>query len=195
MKKFLIVLLILAIIGGGGYGAYYFFFASNELDEEEIKNGWHIEVVNDYINKNKDIMKYIGKEAGIDVAFMIASLDNQIKAHDLSKFSVEEWEPYRKNFYPVNEEEKENNIADYQKAWKHHYMVNLHHWDYWHNTDSVDKMSIEFVLEMCCDWIAMSMRFGGTAYKWYIDNKKDIVLGDKQTDWVTNILKIYYNIK
>ena len=54
MKKFLIVLLILAIIGGGGYGAYYFFFASNELDEEKIKNGWHIEVVNDYINIRKE---------------------------------------------------------------------------------------------------------------------------------------------
>lgn len=130
-----------------------------------------------------------------NVNFLLATVDTLINAHDMSKYKIEEWEPYRKNFYPVNEEEKENNIADYQKAWKHHYMVNLHHWDYWHNTDSVDKMSIEFVLEMCCDWIAMSMRFGGTAYKWYIDNKKDIVLGDKQTDWVTNILKIYYNIK
>ena len=53
MKKFLIFLLVLAIIGGCGFGAYYFFFA-NKLDIEEIKSGWHIEVVNDYINIRKE---------------------------------------------------------------------------------------------------------------------------------------------
>lgn len=50
MKKFIIIL-IMFIFVAGGFGAYYFIFDGNKrLNNEEIKNGWHIEVENEYIN-------------------------------------------------------------------------------------------------------------------------------------------------
>lgn len=161
-----------------------------EYIEEHINNvnkAWSL------MKKNKDIMKYIGKEAGIDVAFMIASLDNQIKAHDLSKFSVEEWEPYRMHHHSINDQEKIDSKADYEKAWEHHYTNNLHHWNWWAYNNQKDKMTLNYVIEMCCDWIAMSMKFGGDAYHWYLD-QTDIILGEKQKTWLINILTKYYGI-
>lgn len=161
-----------------------------EYIEEHINNvnkAWSL------MKKNKDVMKYIGKEAGIDVAFMIASLDNQIKAHDLSKFSVEEWEPYRMYHYSINDQEKIDSKSDYEKAWEHHYTNNLHHWNWWAYNNQKDKMTLNYVIEMCCDWIAMSMKFGGDAYHWYL-NQTDIILGEKQKTWLINILTKYYGI-
>ena len=55
-------------------------------------------------------------------------------------------------------------------------------------------MPFAFVVEMCCDWIAMSMKFGGDAYHWYLENKKEKDLGVKQDEWTRTILKMYYNI-
>ena len=40
----------------------------------------------------------------------------------------------------------------------------------------------------------MSMKFGGDAYHWYL-NQKDIKLGERQKEWVVNILKKLYAIK
>lgn len=50
MKKLGIILLILAL-AGGCFGIYYYFTNSdNSTNLAEIKEGWHIEVENDYIN-------------------------------------------------------------------------------------------------------------------------------------------------
>lgn len=149
-----------------------------------VKTAWEL------MKSSTDTMNYINS---IDDSVFII-VDNLISAHDMSKYGIDEWEPYRKNFYPIDEDEKEENISDFEKAWEHHYMNNLHHWDYWARTNSIDRMPFEFVIEMCCDWIAMSIKFGGTAYSWY-KKQKDIVLGKKQKEWVENILKKFYNIK
>ena len=155
----------------------------------------HISNVNkawDMMKKNSSCMDYIHS---LDKSIFITSMvDSLVSSHDMSKYGLDEWEPYRRNFYPVNDEEKNDNIASFEQAWEHHYMNNLHHWDYWCKTNSVDKMPLEFVIEMCCDWIAMSIKFGGTAYDWYT-KQSDIVLGLKQKEWVEAILKKFYNIK
>ena len=53
MKKLGIILLILAL-AGGCFGIYYYFTNSdNSTNLAEIKEGWHIEVENDYINIRK----------------------------------------------------------------------------------------------------------------------------------------------
>lgn len=144
------------------------------------------------MKSNKHVMKYIKSFDNSD--YIIATVNGLVAAHDMSKYDIEEWEPYRRYFYSVNDEEKEDSRADFEKAWEHHYMNNLHHWDYWARTNSVDKMPIEFVIEMCCDWIAMSIKFGGTAYNWY-NNQKNIVLGKKQKEWTVTILQKFYDIK
>ena len=69
----------------------------------------------------------------------------------------------------------------------------MHHWNWWAKAGNKDIMPVNFIVEMCCDWIAMSMKFGGDAYHWYLD-QDDIVLGEQQKEWVINILTKYYGI-
>jgi hypothetical protein len=150
---------------------------------QNVQTAW------DNMNRNTDCLDFIYSVCGN----VIDTIDQLILVHDKSKFSDEEWEPYRKNFYPINDDEKKANKEDFDAAWKHHYMNNLHHWNYWSTMNRVDMMPIEFVIEMCCDWIAMSAVFGGDAYHWYKD-QKDIVLGEKQRYLVETILKKFYHI-
>lgn len=87
-------------------------------------------------------------------------LHQKIKNHDNSKYSDEEFDAYRKNFYPINDEEKEENKANFDKAWEHHYRNNDHHWQYWTDDDKNLKPFNEqnerevrlAYLEMICDW-------------------------------------------
>ena len=118
---------------------------------------------------------------------------DNIKAHDKSKYSEEEFEPYRRHFHYIDEKEKEESNEDFEKAWEHHKENNLHHWDWWAEHNKADKMGIPFVLEMCCDWIAMSMKFKkNNAYEWYLENQDNIILGVLQKSLMESILTTYY---
>lgn len=150
-----------------------------------VKKAWE-----DMMNNTK-VMDYINSIA--EDKYIMGTVDTLIKAHDMSKYSIDEWEPYRKHFYPIDDQEKEDSNMDFEAAWEHHYMNNLHHWEYWARTGK-DNMPLSFVIEECCDWIAMSMKFGGTAYNWY-KSQNNIVLGKRQKEWTENILKLYYGIK
>ena len=133
-----------------------------------------------------------GKQTEETFDHFIEILDQQIQAHDTSKYKDAEWDGYRKNFYPIDDSEKKDNQADFDFAWKHHYENNMHHWDFWYHSGIVNEMTLAYVVEMCCDWIAMSMKFGGTADNWYENNKKKIHLGKAQEEFVVKLLKAYY---
>lgn len=124
---------------------------------------------------------------------LIAITADNVNVHDKSKYSEEEFEPYRRHFHYIDEKEKEDSTADFEKAWDHHKENNMHHWDWWAEHNQSDKMSIPFVLEMCCDWIAMSMKFQkNNAYEWYLDNKNKIILGVFQKSIMETVLTTYY---
>jgi hypothetical protein len=74
-----------------------------------------------------------------------------IKAHDESKFSEEEFEPYAQKWYGDGEDTRE-----YELAWEHHYMNNEHHPEYWAGED----MPYIYILEMICDWGSFSIASG-----------------------------------
>lgn len=119
-----------------------------------------------------------------------------IMMHDKSKWSEEEFEPYRKNFHYVNEKEKEDNLLDFQIAWQHHKDNNKHHWNYWYERGLTNEMPIIYVVEMFCDHAAMSIKFGGTALEWFKNelSKNKIHVGDKQKEFYLNLAEAYYNI-
>lgn len=110
-------------------------------------------------------------------------LKEEVEAHDNSKYSDEEFEPYRRHFdktvqedlydkeHPENEEFVEQ---EYQKAWAHHYLINPHHPEFWNHTDIKDgalipleeprkngprDMDLRSILHMICDWMGMSLKF------------------------------------
>lgn len=120
----------------------------------------------------------------------ISLIDSLIDAHDLSKYDEKEFHQYRKNFYPVDEEEKEANKDDFDVAWKHHYTNNLHHWNWWYESGNIDDMKMAYVVEMICDWEAMGYQFGNTSKHWYEQNKHNIHLGEKQKLFAEELMNI-----
>lgn len=98
-------------------------------------------------------------------------MENQIAEHDDSKWSDEEFDLYRKKFFPVDGE----TISDYEYnvAWLHHIHNNPHHPEYWvfydidNNKVSVYDMPDNYIFEMLLDWIAMGMKFNDPCYEYY----------------------------
>lgn len=122
-------------------------------------------------------------------------LSIQIAKHDNSKYDDPEWEAYRRYYYPVDDDEKKAAERDADIAWEHHYQNNPHHWDYWYYTNSIENMPLSYIIEECCDWIAMSMVFPGTALEFYKEkclNKGEIKLGEFQKMVTEKILTLYY---
>ena len=123
--------------------------------------------------------------------YLIADkLEPEIRTHDMSKFSDEEFYPYRLHWLPTLKERnllntsedfrKEADIA-YEAACQHHFMNNDHHPQWWciDNTEGEFKlgdpsdMSIVAMLHMLCDWEGMSMEVGGSTKKWWAANRAD----------------------
>ena len=81
----------------------------------------------------------------------IEDFNSLIAEHDESKFSEEEFEPYAQKWHG-------NGIKtpEYEEAWKHHWMNNEHHPEYWLGED----MPLIYILEMICDWGSFSIASG-----------------------------------
>lgn len=95
----------------------------------------------DYISEHKKNIQKAWDEIrnatiGISLLQRPAILDEmswRIKNHDDSKFSEEEFVPYRQHFYPVDGEDVDP--AAFDRAWRTHYRRNDHHWQYWVDED------------------------------------------------------------
>ena len=114
------------------------------------------------------------------------ALRNRIFKHDISKYSAEEFDAYRNTFFPKENEEKDSDR--FQKAWKHHYTVNDHHWEHWVNNGKVSEMDKVAIAEMILDWEAMSVRFKNSPIDWYQSRKDSIILGKRTRELVETVL-------
>jgi hypothetical protein len=88
----------------------------------------------------------------------LAAFDEVIKEHDDSKWSEEEFEAYAQKFYgkqDINGKPLEF-IPGFDEAWKHHWMNNEHHPEFWLGED----MPKIYILEMLCDWGSFSIDKG-----------------------------------
>ena len=81
----------------------------------------------------------------------IETFYDTIEEHDESKFSEEEFEPYAQKWHGNGEE-----TLEYKEAWKHHWINNEHHPEFWLGED----MPYIYILEMLCDWGSFSMKSG-----------------------------------
>ena len=105
----------------------------------------------------------------------IISVKEDIENHDASKYSEEEFEPYRIKYYPTtnekNADEETRKLIDFnsEEAWKHHYKTNDHHPMFWADSEnnSPRDMSLGAIIHMLCDWEAMSYKFGTSTLDWY----------------------------
>lgn len=81
----------------------------------------------------------------------IELFDDMIAEHDDSKFSEEEFEPYAQKWF-----NNSGKTPEYEAAWKHHWMNNEHHPEFWLGED----MPYIYILEMLCDWGSFSIKSG-----------------------------------
>lgn len=109
---------------------------------------------------------------------IIDEVDRNIPFHDVSKFLSSEFEGYRQFFYPTSEEIRSVDV--FNRAWNHHCKHNQHHWEYWiipeKERNLILDMPQEMILEMLCDWTAMSLFFKDLPSEFYARKKQGMIL-------------------
>ena len=174
----------------------------NNLDEIKAKKQEYDAYIKDHIDNVKLIWKYAANvsELHIDDETFV-SIDHLISEHDKSKFNPNEYDDYRRYFYPTEWEKKyidkvilKNN---FDLAWNHHQKVNKHHWQYWILMDAEFKiLNIPYIylIEMLCDWAAMSLRFKDAPSEFYSKNKKSMILANNSKIIIQKLLPIFDSI-
>lgn len=85
--------------------------------------------------------------------------------HDMSKFYPDEFIPYMDKW--ICQKDDVCTRALYNYAVKKHYRRNKHHIEYWDGRD-MDELS---VLELICDWTAMSLKSNDIPQQYYYKNR------------------------
>ncbi len=163
-----------------------------------------IQEYSDYINEHvanvqkvwKGLRALINTTHTIEKGFTIhydCRISDLIEAHDRSKFSKQEFEGYRQWFYSDIGEDKSGDLMNV--AWNHHQKTNPHHWQYWlmwrpEGTIVLD-MPLEYVIEMLCDWTAMSIKFNNDPAEWYEGEKGKMLLSSNTKDTVEDWLPLF----
>lgn len=122
--------------------------------------------------------------------FAYETINADVVWHDESKMSSQEFVQYREKFFPTEKEKelsasdeslKKRVTASFKEAWGNHKKNNTHHWQNWTVNYKNDPYADVYATMMAIDWIAMSMKFGGTARKWYRGEKSKV--GDFLPEW------------
>ena len=124
-------------------------------------------------------------------------IDDRISRHDQSKYDSCEFCGYRQFFYPENANEK--NAITFNYAWNHHQKANDHHWEYWLLIGDSGKvyaliMGFPSIIEMLCDWTAMSVKFKNMPSHWFDANKEKMVLHQDTIQTILHWLPLFDNV-
>jgi hypothetical protein len=119
-----------------------------------------------------------------------ALIDQEVKNHDDSKLSVEEFQAYRQWFFPCSYEQSNKDIFD--KAWEHHKKHNEHHWQNWTIIQNNKPYQEIYLVMNLIDWIAMGFKFGDTAKDYYKKNKNKIDIPKWAIEMMYNIFDRIY---
>ena len=124
--------------------------------------------------------------------YVFNCIDSNVKNHDLSKLSQEEFTQYRQFFYPTEQEEKDKELMN--QAWQNHLLNNDHHWQTWTTKEyNSNPYAHEiYLVENIIDWIAMGYEFGDTARDYYEKNKKSIKLPKEAISFMYRIFDRVY---
>lgn len=111
--------------------------------------------------------------------------------HDDSKYSEIEFDAYRQYYYACSGEEPNEEILN--NGWKHHYLNNDHHPEYWVDelTGNIKDMPVECIAEMLLDWEAMSMKFGGNTYDFYMKEKDIKPLSENTKQIIESLIGLF----
>ena len=153
-------------------------------------------------NKEKEYMAYIDEHiSNVQNAYLkygetlckllnISPFDlfEKVAIHDQSKYSEEEFDAYRNYFYPCTDEKR--NKEEFDIAWKHHYENNPHHPEYWKGKDMCNIA----IAEMLLDWEAMSVKFHGNTYDYYLKERDNKGFSDNTKHILDKIVKEVFGV-
>ena len=102
--------------------------------------------------------------------FLWFTMDEEIKKHDLSKLSSDEFIPYRDYFYPVAGQVTQQVEQAFERAKQHHIDHNPHHWEHWTQRKYQDDGISEgiFCTHMIIDWVAIGLQRRTSTMEWYM---------------------------
>lgn len=167
-------------------------FNVKDLDDIVKKQLEYRAYIKEHIdNVNKSFIKLMEykspkiHEIFTDDESLVEDVSRRCLLHDKSKLSYEEFEPYRKNFYPINDKEKEDNKQAFEQAWEHHWKTNDHHWE---NRQGTEYVNLPACVENIIDWMAMGIKFNNKAYDYYDEHKEEILLNDNEREYMETIL-------
>lgn len=124
-------------------------------------------------------------------ADIFSPLYDRVLKHDDSKYSKEEFDAYRKQYHPINEQEKRLNKLAFEQAWLHHWTNNDHHWQnrqYWAEEWALSNKTKLACLENVIDWLAMGYHFNNRPYEYYEKHKDEIKLPLCQTKFIEYLI-------
>jgi hypothetical protein len=120
-----------------------------------------------YIAKHKYYIYGPGRELGLS--------RGQLLKHDLSKFSRDEWGPYRDFFYSDKRDLPETKERFLSAVHNSHYKKNLHHTSYH------EDVPFKYKLEEVVDWYAAAKtqsdnpRSFPSFKEWYLENRHKFI--------------------
>lgn len=140
-------------------------------NEKLLKEKEYLSYINEHIANVRLAFEKYGKQLCELLNIKYYNLLTNVRHHDESKYTDAEFEGYRQYFYPCSDEEKNKELFD--MAWVHHQNYNAHHPEYWidRSTNEIKDMPPLYIAEMLLDWEAMSMKFNGNTYDYYIKNR------------------------
>jgi len=152
------------------------------IDFYEKRTKDHIKRVQNNLKKYMSVVK-----EGYDKS----KLSNRIQSHDKSKYSDEEYIPYVWLSWQKKEENEGRKFPVHpdvgkivDKAWTHHKSSNSHHPEYHSNSK---KMSNEDLIEMVCDWAAMSQEFKNSLKLWIHKHATRREFTDEQIELINSV--------
>lgn len=154
--------------------------------------GIDLEVAGKFAQNLTEHIEYV-REAGL----VLGVPTKQLKEHDLSKWSCDEFPHYADWFFG-----NKSQPANFERAWLHHLHSNPHHWQYWMFPDNfglkggdsengILRMPYDYVLEMVADWQGASRAYAGTTNmtNWLKANLPKIKLHSETKIDLRNILQ------
>lgn len=114
--------------------------------------------------------------------------------HDMSKFSLTEWNAYVNNFYnsdgtkkkirnPDGSYDPSSQTTAFTRAWLHHHKNNKHHWQSWISIGDCGKLTpVEipdvYIREIIADWIGAGIAYSNESnpYNWFASNVHKMIL-------------------
>lgn len=130
-----------------------------------------------------------------EVEHRLSELWKQLNQHDDSKYSDVEYNAYNDYFY--GKERTPEIELNFNMAWNHHQKCNPHHWQYWTLIKDSGKimplpMPFNYIVEMLCDWHSFSRKnLQSTAYKWYIENKNNMMLHKDTITVIETLIELF----